>query len=175
MPWCKAQCQLGQSSHFTRPTLRLPARAKCAISGEWKERLVADLRRIVPPPHFDDDAMDDANVRYAPAVRRAVLAHCTEYTDRGGSYYSTRDPTYTPAQSAACQIDDSEHLAPPHVTERPMVQRSYGPIKPTIIDGPICTRCGAQMVPASVEPSSPGVDHRTFECKCGHIEMMNVE
>ena len=43
-----------------------------------------------------------------------------------------------------------------------------------VIRRPICTKCGAEMMLARIEPSSPGVDQRTFECKCGHIEMMRV-
>ena len=30
------------------------------------------------------------------------------------------------------------------------------------------------MMLARIEISSPGVDRRTFECKCGHAEMMQV-
>ena len=40
---------------------------------------------------------------------------------------------------------------------------------------PRCELCGKAMMLARIEPSSPGVDHRTFECGCGHIEMLLVK
>jgi ribosomal protein S27AE len=44
-----------------------------------------------------------------------------------------------------------------------------------VMQHPTCPKCGAEMMLARVEPSSPGVDQRTFECKCGHVEMMPVK
>jgi len=40
---------------------------------------------------------------------------------------------------------------------------------------PRCEVCGKAMMLARIEPSSPGVDHRTFDCECGHIAMLLVQ
>jgi hypothetical protein len=56
-----------------------------------------------------------------------------------------------------------------------MPESSPSPLPAKIIQRPTCSTCGAEMMLARIEPSSPGVDRRTFECKCGHIEMMKVK
>ena len=39
-----------------------------------------------------------------------------------------------------------------------------------------CTKCGAKMVLARVEPAKPGYDLRTFECtKCNNVDQYIVE
>ena len=39
-----------------------------------------------------------------------------------------------------------------------------------------CTKCGAQMVLARIEPAKPGYDLRTFECtKCNNVDQYIVE
>jgi hypothetical protein len=55
------------------------------------------------------------------------------------------------------------------------MQKSVSSPAVRTIDHPLCARCGAQMMVARVEPSSPGLDQRTFECKCGRIEMLRVK
>jgi hypothetical protein len=56
-----------------------------------------------------------------------------------------------------------------------MSQSLFSSPTPKTIEQPACTQCGARMMLARIEPSSPGVDQRTFECKCGHVEMMQVK
>jgi ribosomal protein S27AE len=40
---------------------------------------------------------------------------------------------------------------------------------------PSCPRCGARMSMTRIEPETPGIDRRTFECaQCQHIETILV-
>ena len=39
-----------------------------------------------------------------------------------------------------------------------------------------CTKCGAKMTLARIEPDKPGYDRRTFECtKCNNVDRYIVE
>ena len=39
-----------------------------------------------------------------------------------------------------------------------------------------CTKCGAKMTLARIEPDKPGYDLRTFECtKCNNVDQYIVE
>jgi hypothetical protein len=41
---------------------------------------------------------------------------------------------------------------------------------------PKCTRCGARMFLAEIEPDEPGHDRRTFECiECGNVQTKTVK
>ena len=40
---------------------------------------------------------------------------------------------------------------------------------------PTCLKCDAKMLLVRIERSAPGVDQRTFECKCGETKTLLVQ
>lgn len=56
-----------------------------------------------------------------------------------------------------------------------MQKSSFLPPAAKVIERPDCPKCRAEMMLSRIEPSTPGVDQRTFDCKCGHSETLLVK
>jgi hypothetical protein len=56
-----------------------------------------------------------------------------------------------------------------------MPQSGFDPSLAKVIQRPPCPQCGTDMMLSRIEPSTPGVDQRTFECKCGYSEILLVK
>ena len=53
-----------------------------------------------------------------------------------------------------------------------MPQSAFDPSLAKVLQRPPCPQCGTDMLLSRIEPNTPGVDQRTFECKCGHGETL---
>jgi hypothetical protein len=48
--------------------------------------------------------------------------------------------------------------------------------QPMATEKHVCPECSGQMTLTRIEPDSPGIDRRTFECgNCRHMEMLLVK
>ena len=46
----------------------------------------------------------------------------------------------------------------------------------TPVQRPPCPQCGAQMMVMRIQPHTPGIDERTYQCaKCGFVEKLLVK
>ena len=52
----------------------------------------------------------------------------------------------------------------------------YTPVQPTLIERPPCPQCRAQMMVARIQPHTPGIEERTYECsKCRFVERLLIK
>ena len=56
-----------------------------------------------------------------------------------------------------------------------MPQSAFDQPTTKTIERPPCPQCKALMMLSRISPSSPGIDERTFECKCGYVEVVLVK
>jgi hypothetical protein len=81
--------------------------------------------------------------------------------------------SYQPSRPKLNVVVDGERIAPPRSERVP--QLKYDPSKASIIHQPPCSRCGADMLIARIDPVTPDTDRRTFECtKCDNEVVLEV-